>query len=354
MAEADASPSALPLPWLAPVLQQVQALHKAHAVLLQGAAGDGLFEAATAITHAWLCEADTGPRPCGRCEACRLLAGQAHADLFRLLPEELRLQLGGPAAGDAGDAAADGEAGSRSRRKPSRQIRIDEVRQAVDWIVTTSSRGRAKVVLLHPAEALNLQSANALLKTLEEPPRGARLLLTASQPEQLLPTIRSRCQVLRLQPPTAQQACQWLHEQGLQQPEVLLAACSNRPLEARALHAAGIDAARWSALPAAVLAGQGAAFAGWPLPRVLDTLFKLCHDGLLLAQGLPPRFFPPAALKTPAAAAPLADWNRELAQMARRIEHPWNEGLLIEALLQRARAAWRGEAAAALSDTLAG
>lgn len=331
------------LPWLAPVVAQALAMPHAHALLLHGSPGDGAYACATSIAQAWLCEAAQGASPaCGLCEACRLFNQGLHPDVHRLLPEELRLQLGGPGA----DAEADGEGGSKSRRKPSRQIRIDEVRAAIDWIVTTSSRGRAKVVLIHPAEALNLQSANALLKTLEEPPRGARLLLTAAEPEQLLPTVRSRCQRLRLNTPEPEQARAWLQAQGLDQPDVLLAACAQRPLEALALAEQGVDAVRWAALPKAVLAGQGAGpgpFAGWPLGRVLDALQKLCHDGQVLLAGGTPRFFPVAALPRPQAAAALAAWGRDLARQARHIDHPWNEGLLVESLLLGAQAAWRGQ-----------
>ena len=221
---------------------------------------------------------------------------------------------------------------------------------AIDWIVTTSSRGRAKVVLIHPAEAMNLQSANALLKTLEEPPRGARLLLTAAEPEQLLPTVRSRCQVVRLRPPAPDAARKWLQGQGLDQADVLLAACSQRPLDAQVMAADGIDAARWAAVPAAVLARQPAVFAGWAPARVLDALQKLCHDGLAMSVGGSPRYFLAPGLKRPSSSSGMATWSKSLAQLARRIDHPWNEGLLVDALLLQAHEAWTG--ASEGSDTL--
>jgi DNA polymerase-3 subunit delta' len=339
------------LPWLHPVIEQALSMGHAHALLLHGAAGDGLLDGAQAVAQAWLCETGgstgrLGRLACGHCGACRLLATGMHPDLHRLLPEDLRLQLGVQGAGEGGDADGSGKA----RRKPSRQIRIDEVRAAIDWIVTTSSRGQVKVVLIHPAEAMNVQAASALLKTLEEPPQGTRLLLTASEPERLLPTVRSRCQTVRLQPPAADVARDWLQAQGLVQADVLLAACSNRPLDALAMAAGGVDAARWAALPAAVLARQPAALAGWSLPRVLDALQKMCHDGLALRVGAPARFFPSQALPAPASTSALVVWSRELAQLARRIDHPWNEGLLIDAMLQRAQAAWRGRPTP--SDTL--
>lgn len=329
----------LTLPWLEPVLHQAASLRQAHAVLLQGAVGDGLYEAARAISQAWLCEDVNGVQACGRCTACHLVGQGLHADLCLLLPEALRVQLGLTSVdGDEGS----GDGGKATRRKPSRQIRIDDVRGLVDWIVTTSSRGRAKVALIHPAEALNVQAANALLKTLEEPPRGARLLLSCAEPSRLLPTLRSRCQVVRLQPPPAPAAAAWLATQGVADAAVLLAAASGRPLEAAALAAAGIDARAWTALPMAARAGQGAAVAGWPLTRVIDALQKLCHDGLALSHGAAPRFFPAASMPPPPppSALALADWGRELNQIARRADHPWSEPLLVDALMQRAQRAW--------------
>lgn len=348
-------PATPSLPWLTPVIEQALSLQRAHALLLHGAPGDGLYLAAQSIARGALCEArpSTSSLACGHCSACRQVDAGVHADLRLLMPELLRQQLGVAAAGDSDDAGAgEGEGGgAKARRKPSRQIRIDDVRAAIDWIVTSSSRGRAKLMLIHPAEAMNMAAANALLKTLEEPPAGARLLLTTADPDRLLPTVRSRCQVLRLQPPSASQALAWLQGQGVAQAEVLLAACSQRPLDALALSADGVDAARWRAVPAAVAQGQAAAFAGWSPARVLDALLKLCHDGLATCAGGAARYFPAGALTPPASLGALAAWSKSLNQLARRIDHPWNEALLIEAVLQQAHAAWTGQVER--SDTLA-
>lgn len=331
------------LPWLPPMLQAAQALDKAHALLLHGAAGDGLFEAATAIAQAWLCEADAPAhvRPCGHCAACVATAARRHPDLLWVLPEALARELGAT-AGDV-DEAADGE--PKAKRKPSRQIRIDDVRAAIDWVATSSGRGRGKVVLIHPAETMNPQAANALLKTLEEPPSGVRLLLACGQPAQLLPTVRSRCQLLRLPGPTPDQARSWLQAQGLARPDVLLAAASGRPLEAAAMAAAGIDAERWAALPAALRRQQVAAFSGWPLPRVVDALYKLCHDAMSVAAGADPRHFAGLSGFGPADLPALSAWSDSLLRFYRRVDHPWNEGLAIEALVLQAAQALAGAAA---------
>jgi DNA polymerase-3 subunit delta' len=326
----------LALPWIEAPLRQALRQQRAHALLLQAPAGVGAFEFMLALAQAWLCESADAAPPCGHCGSCRLLQSGSHPDLHLLLPEALR-----PALGGAAQAEDDPGEGGKARRKPSRQIRIDEVRAAIDWVVQSSSRGRAKVVLLHPAEAMNLQAASALLKTLEEPPGQARLLLSTTDEARLLPTVRSRCQRIRLAGPPAEQAAAWLAEQGVSDAPVLLAAAGGAPLAARDLAAAGIDAATWMALPRAVARGQAAALAGWPVPRAVDALQKVCHDALVLALGGTPRYF--VSQPVPPGARPelLSAWAKTLSRVARHDEHPWNDGLLIEALVSEGRACWQ-------------
>lgn len=315
---------ALPLPWLAGPLADTLARQQGHALLLHGAEGVGTLHFGLALAQAWLCEGEGPARPCGRCGSCRLVQSHLHPDLFVLLPEVQRQALGWPLATDRPED---------DKKKPSRQIRIDEVRQAVDWVTKTSSRGRGKVVLLHPAEAINLQSANALLKTLEEPPPGTRIVLGAADPAHLIATVRSRCQRVTLAAPSAAEAADWLRRRELPDAELLLAAAAGRPLEALALAEAGIDGRVWAALPRAVAAGEGAALQGWSVPRALDALQKLCHDAMARAAGGQPRYFPAEQVPAGASMAALAEWSRELARVARHDEHPWNEGLLLAALL---------------------
>lgn len=316
---------ALPLPWLAEPLAAVLQAQRGHALLLRAAPGVGAMEFVVVLAQAWLCEG-AGPRkPCGRCGSCRLVQSQVHPDLRVLLPETLRRQHGWALADDKADS-------EDSKKKPSKQIKIDEVRAVIDWVFKTSARGQGKVAVLHPAEALNLQSANALLKTLEEPPPGTRLLLTAADPAVLLPTVRSRCHHLSLPTPDAATGAAWLAGQGVLSPEVLLAGCSGRPLDALALSRAGIDAQTWAALPQAVAQGRAAALSGWPLPLAIDALHKICHDAMARSSGAAARFFPSQNV-APARWPALAAWQRELARVARHDEHPWNEGLLIDALV---------------------
>ena len=319
----------LPLPWLAQPLAKALATLRGHATLVLGSEGVGVLHFALTLAQAWLCEAEARQRqggPCGQCGSCRLVQSHLHPDLQVLLPELLRREHDWLRIDDKADT-------DEAKRKPSKQIRVDEVRGLIDWVFKTNARGRGKVVVLHPAEALNPQAANALLKTLEEPPAGTKILLTCSDPALLLPTVRSRCQQLPLATPTAQQAAAWLAAQGVAQPDVLLAACSGRPLDAWTMVQAGVQAEHWRALPAAVARGQIGVLQGWPLPRVLDALNKLCHDAMAVTTGAQERFFPVGSVVAAASLQSLAAWSHELARVARHDEHPWNEGLMLDALV---------------------
>lgn len=331
------------LPWLAEPLARGLGL-RAHALMLHGPSGVGQFELGLALAGGWLCEAaDNAPRPCGACSSCRLMAGRSHPDFHLLLPAALRGPLGWGAPEEGDDMS---KSGGKNKAKPSKEIRVDAVRAATDWGQQTSSRGRAKVILIHPAQAMNVVAANALLKTLEEPPGRLRLLLTADDPEALLPTVRSRCQRLRLQAPDTAVALDWLATQGLDQPAVLLAAAGGQPLEALAMAADGISGDAWERLPVAVRCDRPAALAEWPMARQVDALHKLCHDLMRAQAGVAPRYFSAAALAPllrPAAPGwpALLQWALELALAARHDEHPWHAGLRTEALVGQGARMWQ-------------
>ena len=338
----------VPLQWLEPLLLQTLATRRAHALLLSGPQGVGQFELAIAIAKAWLCETDDAgdapgtadaaraaalhARPCGVCASCRLVQAHSHPDLMVLLPPALQEQLGW-----AGDDESSTE---RAKTKtPSKEIKVEAVRAAVKFAQTTSARGRAKVVVLHPAERMNSVSANTVLKTLEEPPGLTRFLLCCAAPDALLPTIRSRCQTVSMSLPPQDMATAWLAEHGVAQPGVLLAAAGGQPQAALDWARDGLDAALWMRLPALVEQGSSSAFGGWPLARLVDAMQKLCHDLACMAAGASPRYFPIAALRGGADPAALDGWMRELNRVARHADHPWNAGLLAESLVQQGQAA---------------
>jgi DNA polymerase-3 subunit delta' len=328
------------LPWLAqPLREALGAARVHHALMIHGPAGVGQFELAVSLATAWLCEGEAASRPCGRCASCLLIQARTHPDLRVLVPQALQESLGwGP--GEADDAAT--EASKSTRAKPSKEIKVDAVRSAIAFAQFSSARGRAKVVVIHPADRMNIVSANALLKTLEEPPGMARFALVTAAPQSLPPTVRSRCQPLHLPAPPRQLALQWLSAQGVAEPEIILSVTGGQPLEALAWNREGIDASMLAQLPARVAAGDTSAFADWPLPRVVDALQKLCHDQLCALAGASPRYFVKLPAARDANVDALHDWGKGLARAARHAEHPLNAELLTEALVLEARSAIAG------------
>jgi len=326
------------LPWLVAPLRRTLESQRAHALLIHGPGGVGQFELALALAKGWLCEATDRPladRPCGRCASCKLHAAQSHPDLLVLVPEAMRESLGWDLGGsNDSDDAAEG-----SKRKPSKEIRIEAVRAAIAFATTTSARGYGKVVVVHPAERMNEFAASAFLKTLEEPAGDARFLLCSWAPDSLLPTIRSRCQHVVLPIPPTADAEAWLAGLGVAQPGVLLAASGGQPQEALELAKRGVDAAAWLALPRRIASGDASALQGWGLPAAVDALQKVCHDAAALACGGAPRYFPPERIVGDADLGALLRWSRELARVAAEVEHPWSVDLAIESLVGQGREA---------------
>jgi DNA polymerase-3 subunit delta' len=219
-------------PWNEPLLESLRhrAVQLPHALLIHGAQGVGKLALAEKIAQLLLCEAkDVARKPCGVCDGCRWYAGGNHPDFRRLEPEALAPQP------DA-EAEEEGEAPAR-RGKPSLEIKIDQVRELADFLYIGSHRGGLRVALVHPAEEMNINAANALLKALEEPPAGAVFLLVSHRPARLLPTIRSRCIALPVAIPRKEAALQWLSAQGMPDAERWLAYAGGAPL--RALDYAG-------------------------------------------------------------------------------------------------------------------
>lgn len=174
-----------------------------NAWLLTGPDGIGKGRFARHLAMSLLCDAPgAGYHPCGRCEACHWFEAGSHPD-FRLLA---------PPVDDEGE-------GGKTGRKLA-QIKVDAVREVIDFAHLTAHRGRGRVVLVEPAESLNPTAANALLKILEEPPADVLFLLLADAPQRLLPTIKSRCRPFQLSRPDRETALAWLAEQGIENAQV--------------------------------------------------------------------------------------------------------------------------------------
>lgn len=203
-------------PWQAALWQQLAGrTQHAHAYLLHGAAGIGKRALAERLMARLLCQRPLGLDACGQCKACHLLAAGTHPDNFILEPEE-----------------AD---------KP---IKVDQVRELVNFVVQTAQLGGRKVVLVEPAEAMNLNAANALLKSLEEPSGDTVLLLISHQPSRLLPTVRSRCVQQACPLPSEAMSLAWL-AQALpawsdEERRELLCLAAGSPLAAVRMQAQGV------------------------------------------------------------------------------------------------------------------
>ncbi len=198
------------LPWHAGqwqlVHKQLQSGRRPHAMLLTGPVDLGKREFARSLAARLLCkdpDLRAGPSQCGRCVSCNLLSAGTHPDLRLIHPEESKL------------------------------IRVDQIRAANDWVVQTPSQGGDKVVIIYPAEQMNAQASNALLKCLEEPTPRTLFLLVSDQPSRLLPTIRSRCQKLRFQVPETGSAIEYLraHSDGATDLTQMLALAGGSPLK---------------------------------------------------------------------------------------------------------------------------
>jgi len=219
--QADAAPPAGThavdlLPWQGDAVRDALAARATwpHALLLCGPAGLGKRTLALHLARALLCEA---PRPdgeaCGRCPSCHLVLAGQHPDLALVEPFAVE---------------DDGEV----RRLET--IPVDRIRALSDWAQLSSHRGRAKVAIIVPAERMHPAAANALLKTLEEPPPDTLLVLVAHQPERLPATIRSRCRLMPAPRPRRAEASAWLRAQGVAAPDVALAQAAGSPLVALA------------------------------------------------------------------------------------------------------------------------
>jgi DNA polymerase-3 subunit delta' len=315
-------------PWIERQLSQLLQ-RQGHAWLLQGPSGLGQFELGLALAKAWLCEQPTPQGACGTCSSCHAVEVHTHADMHALLPETLMVDLGWPLHEKAQKEL------DEKKRKPSKEIRIDAMRDAVEFAQRTDARGRGKVVVVYPAERMNHVTANALLKTLEEPAGKLRFVLASEAAHQLLPTIRSRCQVHTMAWPDTTEALAWLQAQGLAAPDAQAALhlAGGRPEDALVAAQTGEGTRGRADWPKALARGDYTSVPDWTPAGTLVALQKLCHDLHAVAVGAAPRFFDAEQLPRPPSLAALSAWGKALRRQTLTVEHPFNPGLLREAVL---------------------
>ncbi len=173
-----------------------------HALMACGPRGIGKQHLCEAFAYALLCEDLQNGFSCGQCRSCQLLAAGTHPDLLMVIPSE-----------------------------GSQLIKIEQIRQLADFVTKTTQQGGYRIILISPAEAMNNNAANALLKSLEEPTPHTLLLLISHQPGRLLPTIKSRCQTVIIKTPSREKLDGWLDDKVPQlQLDHLFRLAENRPL----------------------------------------------------------------------------------------------------------------------------
>ncbi|HUS24083.1 MAG TPA: hypothetical protein VM369_03970 [Candidatus Binatia bacterium] len=269
-----------PLPWQRDAWDRVTGAlaggRLAHALLLGGPRHLGKRHFAIALAARLLCEAPgagagtatASPKPrgdgpgqasfaCGTCRSCTLLAAGAHPDAT-LLTRAGHHCLAASADGTHANAIPLWIPENESKR---RDIATDAVRDLIARLPLTSHYGAARVAILDPADALNDNSVNALLKTFEEPPRGTYLVLVAERWQALAPTLRSRCRILRFAPPPQEVAVAWLRARHPQADLAALRAVARQPLAADAELAPEAASRRrdWQRAFAELAAGKPAA-----------------------------------------------------------------------------------------------
>ncbi|MBT4160249.1 MAG: DNA polymerase III subunit delta' [Gammaproteobacteria bacterium] len=235
---------------------QIEKASLPHALLIAGPPMSGKQGIARALVERLLCQGKDAP--CGECHQCQLVSAGTLPDLLHVTLED------------------------------SKQILINQIRGLIDWASQTSQQGGYKVCLIDPADRLNIQSANALLKCLEEPPAGTCILLITDQPKRLLPTIRSRCHLVNCRLPESEEALAWLQERNESgiDTALLLEIAGGLPLKAVASVTDGYLALRkkLADLLTGVTMGSespiqfAAGVAGEDPTEVLDILYQLIAD----------------------------------------------------------------------------
>ncbi len=206
-------------PWLQGLWDNFDFSNFPNATLLHGQSGIGKFAFALELAKSLLCESThAASRPCNQCEACHWFSTGNHPDFIALVPETHRRLL--PHADyesdespKKGKAARDDSDGEASEKKEKKNISIEETRSAIEGLSIGSHRGGNRVILIYPLEMLRPDSANTLLKSLEEPPANTIFILLADRVDRVLPTIRSRCRLLTAPRPEREQGLAWLRTQ---------------------------------------------------------------------------------------------------------------------------------------------
>jgi len=319
-------------PWIKDSLEALlgQGARMPNALIIHGPAGIGKRALAEVLARAILCES-TGTRPCERCDSCRWFLGGNHPDLRIIEPESRQ-----PPAADPEQEKPRGGA-----QRLSTEIKIEQIRGLADFLAIGSHRGRRRIAIVHPAETMNHNAANSLLKSLEEPPAAAMFLLVSDRPARLLPTIRSRCIAYSVPMPSTAQAIEWLRHQSVKEPEAWLRYAGGAPL--RALELASGEAGQLVSTLRRMPDSDALRDVRWGSDRqelelLVDYLQKRAFDEALLAINLPTRYGAGNASLSADKLEQRLRVARRLGRERRALRQPLNPALFIEVCIAKVKA----------------
>lgn len=333
-------------PWQHTIWQRVRGTVavKTHAVLLKGRKGIGKLDFARSLAKSLLCEqVTTDWLACGICASCKWFEQGSHPNFYLMKPEAIT-DLSGEAGLERGRTHQPQADTAKTHKKTSQHITIEQVRALNDFVYLSGHQEGFKIILIHPAEAMNAAAANALLKKLEEPPSRILFILVAHRVQHLLPTIRSRCQQIAMPVPDAASACHWLTQQGVKHPDTYLALAGYSPLQAIAFNQSDYfnqyaDFIRHISTPASLdpisLANK---LHKLDLPDIVSWLQKWCYDLISFHTTGNIRYHlqQEMAIKKLAAAADLrllVSFWRNLSMTQQLSSHPLNTKLFLEEML---------------------
>lgn len=306
--------------------------HLPNALLIKGAAGIGKMDLALNFAQSLLCEnPDQEGLPCCECTSCHWFDLDTHPDFRLVQPDALTVTE------DGGEK----EVG----KKPSREISVDQIRELANFANLSSHLGGYRVILIHPAESMNKNSANAVLKTLEEPTDKLIFILVTHKPQQLLPTIISRCLSFTVNTPNFTVGSEWLKQHGVVNSEKLLAQAGFAPLQALNLAEDEVGAEDRNLLLSTIQRpGQmDALFLAEKLQKttpvqVIQSLQQWCYDLVSAKLTGKVRYFPDhfevlKKLSTHISPMQILGYLRELDTAKREAFHPLNPKLQFESIL---------------------
>lgn len=337
------------LPWLAATWPRIAPLwaRGTHAVLLHGPAGIGKKNLALDVAAGLLCERPGQfGQPCRACASCHWFDAGNHPDARIVVPDaiaEFRLTTSDP--DEVGEEPAPSDDGATDKARRRREILLDQVRPLGDFMTVSTHRGGRRVAVIGPADSLRAEAANRLLKLLEEPPPGSVFVLASDALDAVLPTIRSRCVLVRVTPPAPAEAVRWLQQHEVTDAAAALAFHGGAPLLALAAARDGATAAQQTLYPLLeqgprLSAGAIASAIGKDVEwaAALDVLQRWAFDLQLVARQLDLRYHPArkralASLGARCSLPALHEWSSALVRSRVTATHPLNARLAIEAAL---------------------